>query len=151
MGKVIIKRRSEQFLDFRWRCVFSPATASTGPSGTPHQRGRGGPADEARIDGEAARCDGDGLAILDRLHSRACDSEVLLYAFDLLKLDGKDWRPRPLEEGKARLSRLLVKTQAGIQYIEGDGAPIFAYGCKLGAEGIVSKAASIYRSGPAKA
>jgi ATP-dependent DNA ligase len=52
----------------------------------------------AAIDGEAVWCDGEGLAIFDKLHSRAYDAEVILYAFDLLELDGEDWRPRPLEE-----------------------------------------------------
>jgi ATP-dependent DNA ligase len=30
----------------------------------------------AVIDGEAVWCDGDGLAVFDKLHSRACDGEV---------------------------------------------------------------------------
>jgi ATP-dependent DNA ligase len=55
----------------------------------------------ATIDGEAVSCDGEGLAIFYRLRSRAYDGEVSLYAFDLLELDGTDWRPRPLEERKA--------------------------------------------------
>src|SRR5476651_207929 len=46
----------------------------------------------ATIDGEAVWCDGEGLAIFDKLHSRACDDQVFLYAFDLLELDGQDWR-----------------------------------------------------------
>ena len=54
----------------------------------------------ATIDGEAVWCDGTGLAIFDKLHSRAHDGEVILYAFDLLELDGEDWRPRPLAERK---------------------------------------------------
>ena len=29
-------------------------------------------------------------------------------AFDLLELDGEDWRPRPLEERKAKLEELLA-------------------------------------------
>ena len=48
----------------------------------------------ATIDGEAVWCDGEGLAIFDKLHSRAHDGAVILYAFDLLELDGADWRPR---------------------------------------------------------
>ena len=62
----------------------------------------------ATIDGEAVWCDGEGLAIFDRLHSRAYDGEVSLYAFDLLELDGTDWRPRTLEERKHRLAELLA-------------------------------------------
>ena len=65
-----------------------------------------------------------------------------------------DWRPRPLEQRKARLQKLLAKTPAGIQYNEhivGDGAAIFAHACKLGLEGIISKHRERpYRSGPSK-
>ena len=90
-----------------------------------------------------------------KLHSRAHDGEVILYAFDVLELDGEDWRPRPLAERKARLAKLLAKAPAGIQYsehLDGDGAAIFAHACRLGAEGIVSKHREHpYRSGPSKA
>jgi bifunctional non-homologous end joining protein LigD len=107
------------------------------------------------VDGEAVVCDDAGVAVFEKLHSRAHDGEAFLYAFDLLELDGEDWRPRPLEERKARLEKLLVKAPAGIQYsghLEGDGAAIFAHACKLGAEGIVSKHREhAYRSGPSKA
>jgi hypothetical protein len=34
---------------------------------------------------------------------------VILNAFDLVELDGQDWRLRSLEERKERLGRLLVK------------------------------------------
>jgi bifunctional non-homologous end joining protein LigD len=109
----------------------------------------------ATIDGEAVWCDGDGLAIFDKLHSRTHDAEVVLYAFDLLELDGEDWRPRPLEERKAKLQDLIGKPGAGILYrehLDGDGATIFAHACRLGAEGIVSKRRDHpYRSGPSKA
>jgi IS5 family transposase len=51
-----------------------------------HWRGCGGLAPAfPTIDGEAVWCDSDGLAIFDRLHSRAHDGEVSLYAFDLLE------------------------------------------------------------------
>jgi ATP-dependent DNA ligase len=35
-------------------------------------------------------------------------------AFDLLELDGEDWRGRPLEERKAQLRRLLRNRKSGI-------------------------------------
>jgi bifunctional non-homologous end joining protein LigD len=95
------------------------------------------------------------VAVFEKLHSRSHDGEAFLHAFDLLELDGEDWRPRPLEERKARLEKLLAKAPAGIQYtehLEGDGATVFAHACKLGAEGIVSKHREHpYRSGPSKA
>jgi bifunctional non-homologous end joining protein LigD len=111
-------------------------------------------APSATIDGEAVWCDGAGLAIFDKLHSRTQDEQISLYAFDLLELDGEDWRPRRLEERKANLQRLLAKVPAGVQFnehLEGDGAAIFAHACKLGCEGIVSKHRHHpYRSGPSK-
>ena len=111
------------------------------------------------IDGEAVWCDGAGLAIFDKLHSRAYDGQVILYAFDLLEFDGEDWRPRLLEERKRRLRELLDGAKhgakTGIQFtehLEGDGAVIFAHACQLGCEGIVSKHREHpYRSGPSKA
>jgi ATP-dependent DNA ligase len=43
---------------------------------------------------------------------------------------------------KATLASVLVKVSAGIRFnehMEGDGPAVFAYACKLGLEGIVSK------------
>jgi hypothetical protein len=69
-------------------------------------------------------------------------------------VEDEDWRPRPLDERKARLQKLLTEARAGIQFsqhLEGDGATIFAHACKLGLEGIVSKHREHpYRSGPSK-
>jgi bifunctional non-homologous end joining protein LigD len=76
---------------------------------------------------------------------------IILYAFDLIELNGDDLRHDPLEVRKATLSSLLTKTHAGIrisEYIDADGETVFRHACRLGCEGIVSKQrASIYRSG----
>jgi ATP-dependent DNA ligase len=114
------------------------------------------PTASAVVDGEAVCCDEAGVAVFDKLHSRAHDDQVFLYAFDLLlELDGEDWRLRPLEQRKARLEKLLAKAPPGIRYsehLEGDAAAIFEHACKLGCEGIVSKHREHpYRSGPSKA
>jgi ATP-dependent DNA ligase len=77
----------------------------------------------AVIDGEAVSCDEACVALFEKLHSRAHDDQVILCAFDLLELDGEDWRPRPLEERKAKLQKLLTGARAGIQFsehLEGD-------------------------------
>jgi bifunctional non-homologous end joining protein LigD len=112
------------------------------------------PAASVTIDGEAVWCGTDGVAMFDRLHSHAHDAEVFLYAFDLLELDGEDWRPRPLEARKARLAKLMANAPAGLQFnehIEGDGDQVFAHACKLELEGIVSKDRTRpYRSGQSK-
>jgi ATP-dependent DNA ligase len=45
------------------------------------------------IDGEAVACDANGLAVFERLRRKPTGRHVLLYAFDLLELDGEDlWR-----------------------------------------------------------
>jgi ATP-dependent DNA ligase len=106
------------------------------------------------IDGEAVWCGKDGKSDFDKLHSGGYDASVLLYAFDLIELDGEDLRPAPLEQRKGKLERLLARSE-GIRFSEhitGDGAIIFAHACKLGLEGIVSKRRDLpYRSGRCKA
>jgi bifunctional non-homologous end joining protein LigD len=75
----------------------------------------------------------------------------VLYAFDLLELDGDDLRNLPIETRKATLASLLRKSVALrlSEHIFADGPQVFAHACRLGAEGIVSKRlGSPYRSGP---
>jgi hypothetical protein len=48
------------------------------------------------LDGEAVVCGPDGVAIFDALHRRGTVTEAMLYAFDLLELDGEDLRGLPL-------------------------------------------------------
>jgi bifunctional non-homologous end joining protein LigD len=106
------------------------------------------------IDGEAVCCDASGLAVFADLHSRELDDRVILYAFDLLELDGEDYRPQPFHARKAELEKLLAKAPSGIQYnehVKGDGQIVFEHACKLGLEGIVSKHREHpYRSGRSK-
>jgi bifunctional non-homologous end joining protein LigD len=103
------------------------------------------------IDGEAVVCGPDGVAVFDALHRRQRVSEAILYAFDLLELDGEDLRPRPLGERKASLAKLVGRTERGIVYNEHtkeDGAIVFRHACRMGLEGIVSKRLSKpYQSG----
>jgi bifunctional non-homologous end joining protein LigD len=106
------------------------------------------------IDGEAVCCDANGLSIFEELHSRQYNDRAFLYAFDLLELDGEDYRPQPLHARKARLETLVAKVPSGIQYnehVEGDGQTIFEHACKLRLEGIVSKHRErAYQSGRSK-
>jgi hypothetical protein len=46
-----------------------------------------------------------------RLHSHAHDERVFLYAFDLLELNSEDYRQHPLEKRKAKLEKILARTQ----------------------------------------
>ena len=48
------------------------------------------------IDGEAVvLCPKTGLSLFDELHSGCRDRDVILYAFDLIELNGKDQRMLP--------------------------------------------------------
>ena len=85
---------------------------------------------------------------------RTADHLAVAYAFDLLMHDGDDLRRQPLRERKFMLSKLLMRSRDGIQYVEhtqGHGEKLFEAVCDLGLEGIVSKRlTSVYRSGPSK-
>jgi bifunctional non-homologous end joining protein LigD len=107
------------------------------------------------IDGEAVVLGPDGLSRFEELSRREAARTAILYAFDLIELDGDDLRGRPFLERKATLARLLRNTKAGIllnEHIAEDGATVFAHACRLGAEGIVSKKVDgTYQSGPSRA
>jgi bifunctional non-homologous end joining protein LigD len=86
------------------------------------------------IDGEAVLCGDNGVSDFDKLHSQHYDDQAVLYAFDLIELDGEDWRSRPLEERKARLAKLLSKAGDGVylsEHLAGDGAIIFEHACRM--------------------
>ena len=106
------------------------------------------------LDGEAVVCGPDGVAVFDALHRRGTVSEAMLYAFDLLELDGEDLRALSLGDRKKRLARLLGRRRVGIvlsEHTADDGATIFRQACRMGLEGIVSKRLSApYRSGPSR-
>jgi bifunctional non-homologous end joining protein LigD len=94
------------------------------------------------IDGEAAACGPDGIAIFDALHRRGTVTEAMLYAFDLLELDGVDYWPLPLRKRKERLARLVDRRLTGIvvnDHTEASGELVFEQACRMGLEGIVSK------------
>jgi len=106
------------------------------------------------MDGEAAVSGPDGVAVFEALHRRRAVPDAILHAFDLLELNGKDLRPLPLGERKAKLARLLAGSTAGIvfnEHTDAEGAVVFRQACKMGLEGIVSKrVSSPYRSGPSR-
>jgi bifunctional non-homologous end joining protein LigD len=104
------------------------------------------------LDGEAVVCGPDGVAIFDALHRRVTVSEAMLYAFDLLELDGEDLRDMPLGDRKKRLAGLLGRRHIGIvlsDHTTEDGALLFVHACRLGLEGIVvsKRLSAPYRSG----
>ena len=48
------------------------------------------PVASASLDAEAVVCGDDGIAEFDKLHSRRWDHAVILYAFDLIEINGDD-------------------------------------------------------------
>jgi bifunctional non-homologous end joining protein LigD len=63
------------------------------------------------IDGEAVVCDDNGMAEFAKLRQRRNDRHVVLYAFDLLELDGQDLRREPLVRRKVLLAKLLARAR----------------------------------------
>jgi ATP-dependent DNA ligase len=83
------------------------------------------------LDGEAM-CFTNGMQDFDKLWSNCFDETVRLCAFDLLELNGEDYRTKPLAERKKRLAKLLARPRDGIEYVEhldGIGQRIFEHAC----------------------
>jgi bifunctional non-homologous end joining protein LigD len=111
----------------------------------------------AIIDGEAIVQNGDGASDFEALSSamRRQPQSIIVYAFDLLHLDGKDMRQETLMERRASLKHLVgADDQSRIQFsdeFDGDGDALFKACAEQGLEGIVSKhALAPYRSGRSK-
>lgn len=99
-------------------------------------------ANSAVIDGEVVVPAADGTTDFSVLQNelKGRSKKIVLVAFDLLYLDGRDLRKLPLYERKALLKKLIAATD--VQYsdsFEMDGREMFKHACKIGLEGIVSK------------
>ncbi len=114
------------------------------------------PCKSTQLDGEIAVANKDGHTDFGALQDALSEGRggFGYYLFDLLELDGKDFRKRPLTGRKAALKKLLSGAKWPLFYsdhIEGDGDRAFAHACDLKLEGIISKQASApYRSGRSK-
>lgn len=96
----------------------------------------------AIVDGEVVVPSTDGTTDFSVLQNelKGRSRKIVLVAFDLLYLNGKDLRKLPLSERKAALKKLITGT--GIQFSESfeiDGQEMYEHACKLGLEGVVSK------------
>jgi len=107
----------------------------------------------AILDGEVVALDPEGKASFSLMQQRTgfrpgghraagnADVPVLYYAFDLLYLDGYDWRRVPLEKRKHKLKAVLV-TGDGVRFsdhYEERGKALFEIAQQNGLEGIVAK------------
>jgi bifunctional non-homologous end joining protein LigD len=109
---------------------------------------------DAIIDGEASVLGTTGLPDFQALRRELGNREspgLLLHAFDLLYLNGRDLRRTPLLERKQALKRLLHGAPPNLIYVDflkADGARVFDQACRMGLEGIVAKRVDApYRSG----
>lgn len=105
----------------------------------------------AVIDGEVVVPAADGSTDFSVLQNelKGTSSKIVLVAFDLLYLNGRDLRGMPLFQRKAELKKIISGTD--LQFSESfeiEGREMFAHACKVGLEGVVSKVRdSIYNSG----
>jgi bifunctional non-homologous end joining protein LigD len=109
----------------------------------------------AIIDGEVIVQNKHGVSDFDALGSaiRWRPQSLILCAFDLLHLNGKDLRDQPLLERRAKLKELIPSEHPFLfsEEFTGDAAAFFRACADHQLEGIVSKlASSKYRSGRSK-
>lgn len=101
----------------------------------------------ALIDGELVANDTHGISRFSLLQQDLSDcrqGRLVLYAFDLLHLNGADLKRLPLYTRKAALAKLLRRSYTGAHLrfsrpLHGHGPALLKRACQLGQEGIVSK------------
>ncbi|MEH2485855.1 non-homologous end-joining DNA ligase [Bradyrhizobium sp. AZCC 2230] len=99
-------------------------------------------ASSAIIDGEIVVPAADGTTDFSVLQNelKGTSTKIVLVAFDLLYLNGRDIRKLPLIQRKAELKKIIAGTD--VQFSESfeiDGPELFTHACKVGLEGVVSK------------
>jgi bifunctional non-homologous end joining protein LigD len=105
------------------------------------------------LDGEMAITDEKGKTDFQALQNymRNPGGQSLTYIiFDLLALDGADWRAHPLIERKQRLEDLLKDAPKNLHYSQhviGNGKESFLAACQANLEGIVGKRTDSVYSG----
>jgi hypothetical protein len=90
------------------------------------------------IDGELTACDAAGVPDFRALHFNSRNDVRCVWAFDLLYLNGKDWRRLPLVDRKERLERLVSKVRdSWLCYVETftDGVTLLKAADRMGLEG----------------
>jgi len=103
------------------------------------------PVTAALIDSELVVESEDGVSSFSDLQADLAaerQDRLVLYAFDLLHLDGQDLRRARLDDRRALLKQVLGDAGPTVRFSESfeeDGAVILKHACRLGLEGVVSK------------
>jgi bifunctional non-homologous end joining protein LigD len=111
------------------------------------------PAKSATLDGEIVALDKDGRPSFQLLQgfAKTHKTPLVYYAFDLLFLNGKDLRDRPLVERRKLLATLLEKAPENIKFSEelsGDKDQLLRAAQQFELEGLIAKRPdSLYESG----
>ncbi len=99
------------------------------------------------IDGEVCALDDKGGPDFGRLQIALSDGKtdhLIFYVFDLLFLDGNDFRNQPLSGRKQVLEQLLKQARIPprvhyVRHFTNSGAEMLKGACEMGLEGIISK------------
>jgi bifunctional non-homologous end joining protein LigD len=109
---------------------------------------------DAVLDGEVVLLDENGQTSFNALQNAATHAgskgELAYCAFDLLYLDGEDYRGKPLRERKAKLAEIFENGRhlRLSEAFDTDGVAFFEAAQKLGLEGIIAKDGdSLYQTG----
>jgi bifunctional non-homologous end joining protein LigD len=100
---------------------------------------------DAVIDGEIVALNDQGRSSFQALQAFDMDTErppIVFYAFDLLRLNGKDLRDLPIEERKAKLAELFTESPAALRYsisFTKDIEELLEKARTLGLEGLIGK------------
>ena len=100
---------------------------------------------DAIIDGEIVALDEKGLSSFQLLQAFELGQErppIFFYAFDLLRLDGKDFLDRPLSERKTMLEKLLKNAPGVIRFsasLGEDVEELLRQAREIGLEGLIGK------------
>ncbi|MBV9297952.1 MAG: non-homologous end-joining DNA ligase [Verrucomicrobia bacterium] len=112
--------------------------------------------EDAIVDGEIVALDEKGLSSFQLLQAFDLGQErppVFYYAFDLLRLNGRDLRELPIERRKAKLESLLTEVSGTIRYsaiLGTDAGKLLDQARLFGLEGLIGKrVGSLYESGRA--
>lgn len=131
-GKAALITRRHQDWTHRYRSIAAAAAEL--------------PVESAVLDGELVALLPTGVSSFQSLQNAGksgSNTKLVYFVFDLLYLDGYDYRQLPLEQRKERLREMLSEANSSeLQYsdhIDENGATFLRESCQMGLEGIISK------------